>query len=132
MALPIVKLRGALCKSKDFNLKDCLEHFSSFEATDAFHKSLTDSQSGHVNYVKNNRMKCNCYGKNHARGQCGAYGHTCKICEKNHHWESMCFSKDKSKHKHNSSTEEHKNNFRAPSSNNNTKIKVNQKSYTRL
>ena len=35
--------RKALSKSKDFTVKDCIEHFVSFEATDNYHKALSIS-----------------------------------------------------------------------------------------
>ena len=46
--------RKALSKSKDLSVKDCIEHFVSFEATDNYHKALNINSSA-INSVNNNK-----------------------------------------------------------------------------
>ena len=108
--------RKALSKPKDIKLKDVIDHFASFEATDAYHKILSANNSSDttdVNRIKKTHHKnksssstnfINCYscGSNHKYGDCPAYGHICKTCGRRNHLESMCRSKnDKPSHKSN-------------------------------
>ena len=108
--------RKALSKPKDIKLKDVIDHFASFEATDAYHKLLSANNSSDttdVNRIKKTQHKnksssstnfINCYscGGNHKYGDCPAYGHLCKTCGRRNHLESMCRSKnDKPSHKSN-------------------------------
>ena len=108
--------RKALSKPKDIKLKDVIDHFASFEATDAYHKHLSANNSSDttdVNRIKKTHHKnksssstnfINCYscGSNHKYGDCPAYGHICKTCGRRNHLESMCRSKnDKPSHKSN-------------------------------
>ena len=107
--------RKALSKPKDIKLKDVIDHFASFEATDAYHKLLSANNSSDttdVNRIKKTHHKnkssstnfINCYscGSNHKYGDCPAYGHICKTCGRRNHLESMCRSKnDKPSHKSN-------------------------------
>ena len=108
--------RKALSKPKDIKLKDVIDDFASFEATDAYHKLLSAnnfSDTTDVNRIKktlhkNKSSSCtnfiNCYscGSNHKYGDCPAYGHICKTCGRRNHLESMCRSKnDKPSHKSN-------------------------------
>ena len=108
--------RKALSKPKDIKLKDVIDHFASFEATDAYHKLLNannSSETTDVNRIKKTHHKnksssstnfINCYscGSNHKYGDCPAYGHICKTCGSRNHLESMCRSKnDKPSHKSN-------------------------------
>ena len=100
--------RKALSKPKDIKLKDVIDHFAAFEATDAYHKLLSANNSSDttdVNRIKktNNKIKSssstnfiNCYscGSNHKYGDCPAYGHICKTCGRRNHLESMCRSKN--------------------------------------
>ena len=101
--------RKALSKPKDIKLKDVIDHFASFEATDAYHKLLSANNSSGttVNRVQRTHHKhkpsssssstnsINCYscGNNHKYGDCPAYGHICKSCGRRNHYESTCRSK---------------------------------------
>ena len=102
--------RKALSKPKDIKLKDVIDHFASFEATDAYHKLLSANNSSGttVNRVQRTHHKhkpsssssstnsINCYscGNNHKNGDCPAYGHICKSCGRRNHYESACRSKN--------------------------------------
>ena len=46
----------ALSKSKDLSVKDCIEHFVSFEATVNYHKAMNIGSSA-IKSVKNNKKK---------------------------------------------------------------------------
>ena len=109
---PIIgMLRGKHCQNlKDIKLKDVIDHFASFEATDAYHKLLSANNSSGttVNRVQRTHHKhkpsssssstnsINCYscGNNHKNGDCPAYGHICKSCGRRNHYESACRSKN--------------------------------------
>ena len=96
--------RKALSKSKDLSVKDCIEHFVSFEATDNYHKALNINSSA-INSVNNNKRNfddkqniiknCYCCGKSHQRRNCPAHGHTCRKCGRSNHYESVCRAKER-------------------------------------
>ena len=78
-----------LLSTQRVKLKDVIDHFASFEATDAYHKLLSANNSSDttdVNRIKKTHHKnksssstnfINCYscGSNHKYGDCPAYGH---------------------------------------------------------
>ena len=96
--------RKALSKSKDFSVKNCIEHFVYFEATDNYHKALNINSSA-INSVNNNKRNfddkqniiknCYCCGKSHQRRNCPAHGHTCRKCGRSNHYESVCRAKER-------------------------------------
>ena len=79
----------ALLKDKTLTVKECIEHFASYEATDLYHKTIKSNHM-HVNQVL--RACYNC-GRKHERGQCRAYGHSCRKCGKANHYEAVCMTK---------------------------------------
>ena len=56
--------RKALLKDKTLTVKECIEHFASYEATDLYHKTIKSNHM-HVNQVL--RACYNC-GRKHERG----------------------------------------------------------------
>ena len=80
--------RKALLKVKSLTVRDCIEHFASYEATDAYHKTIVNPTS--VSAVYRNCFNC---GSKHSKGKCKAFGHVCRNCGRSHHFESVCMSK---------------------------------------
>ena len=73
--------RKALLKDKSLTVKYCIEHFASYEATDAYHKTIVNPMS--VSAVYRNCFNC---GSKHSKGQCKAFGHVCRNCGRSHHF----------------------------------------------
>ena len=80
-------------KDKSFTVSDCIEHFASYEATDAYHKTIVNPTS--VSAVYRNCFNC---GSKHSKGQCKAFGHVCRNCGRSHHFESVCMYGYQNKH----------------------------------
>ena len=81
--------RKASNKSRDLSVKDCIDHFVSFEATDNYHKSINTSvivnsvqkKQYYIQSLSNKPKFVNFFyacGKSHNRGSCPAHDHTCK------------------------------------------------------
>ena len=90
--------RTILGKSKDLSLNDCIEHIARYEATDKHMKDLSVMKKGSTATpvsVNNVQRKCYNCGKQHPRGKCPAFGHTCTSCGKRNHYESVCLSETK-------------------------------------
>ena len=65
--------RKALLKDKSLTVRDCIKHFASYEATDAYHKTIVNPTS--VSAVYRNCFTC---GSKHSKGQCKEFGHVCR------------------------------------------------------
>ena len=86
--------RKALLKPKDFSVKSCVEHFTSFEIND---KQQNAIKSGAINVIdykpKHKQQNCWFCGNIHPRKSCPAYGHECKKCGRTNHFERCCINK---------------------------------------
>ena len=76
-------------KDKSLTVQDCIEHFSLYEATDLYHRT-SKTNHAHVNQVLSACYNCE---HKHERGQCRAYGHSCRKCGKANHFKGVCMTK---------------------------------------
>ena len=102
-------VQRALLQNTKLKLKNCEELCRAAEATSEHLRQITTMQCGDhdaqttervttetallVRTTARNEKDCRYCGTKHGRGQCPAYGKTCRQCQKKNHFASVCQSK---------------------------------------